>query len=45
MDFQYLAAKLFLGLAVLFAVVGAVFFPRDVIGSGLDGTDYLNPLY
>jgi hypothetical protein len=45
MNPRYPAAKLFFVLAALFALVGAAVFRRGVIGTGLTGTDYLNPLF
>jgi hypothetical protein len=45
MNSRYVAAKLFFVLAVLFALVGAALFRPGVVGSGLTGTDYLNPLF
>jgi hypothetical protein len=44
MGSRYVAAKLFLVLAALCAFVGAVLFRRGVIGLGLSGEDYLDPL-
>jgi hypothetical protein len=35
----------FFALAALFALVGAALFRRGAIGTGLTGTDYLNPLF
>jgi hypothetical protein len=45
MNSRYLAAKLFFVSSASFALVGAALFRRGVIGSGLTGTDYLNPLF
>ncbi len=45
MGSRYVAGKLFLVLAALCAFVGAVLFRRGVIGLGLSGEDYLNPLF
>jgi len=45
MSSRYVAPKLFFALAALFALVGAALVRRGVIGTGLTGTDYLNPLF
>jgi len=45
MNSRYLAAKMFFALAVVLASVGVALFRRGVIGSGLTGADYLNPLF
>ena len=45
MKLRYIAAELFFVSAVLYAFVGTIVFERGEIGRGLDGYDYLNPLF
>jgi hypothetical protein len=45
MNSRYLAAKLFFALAALCAIVGAVLFRRETIGTGLTWKNELNVLF
>lgn len=45
MKSRYFAARIFLFLAVAFAVAGIALFNHSDIGAGLTGEDLLNPLY
>ncbi len=45
MNSRCVAAKLFFVLAAVFASAGAALFQGGVIGTGLTGPDYLNPVF